>query len=1024
MLFQLIKWFDPLWATVDPQQDEKYNTYWKGIRALALYYSFQLAFYLLISEIAGLKFPSFLKDGKYLTDFKDLEWCGQIWQILGTIMGAGLGIVFLWWYRTRKNSDNSQGIRWLLRGAALLFCLGGLLTLCWYKYILPNTLQQYKSYLCLGRFLFGMGWACGIGGAIIWCCESLPTYLRTTSALFIGGLAFLMAALVLIPRRLLIDDSIEVNLLLGALLAIGLPLTSVFLPKDARITKAFKTEDTQTIESPQRRQRSSSFFMLAALLLGISVHYSAFFLQHFDAITSKDFVENIPWKDFVTLNADAESMLEQSTNIDITKAEFYIKQALKRDKTVLLVIRYFSCFVASLLLARLINTPQLLGRINLFYRKRIRVLASLQFGQLLCLLGFFLIWLKIPDIFFTQPWVIWILCSIFGMFATIWIISLLAVAEQFSLKKRIILVIAAPAAYRVVVDAIMLGRTGDVALYAGDKSLGVWLWGLVFLFVAWVLTLGMEEAFEENPLFIDKTEKLSNASVRREVLDKIGRKDNELKDLSLTNQTLVTHLINILKQHLFYGTFYYKKEANFQSLPILLNEEAYDFFRLDYEREQGDQKLTQVHQIVTDLVNRGQMASFISSIVDQSQDDKPLNGGVIWSSPRDYPLRNYEQQGYRTINLAKEIHPSPEELEEHIRTLNYDYDKAEEKDLVQQYFESIPGNNQDRLLQLLRADAERYIPGGYYIYVIKPYTTESELVLVLKTAVSLDETRLEELRSLVSFAQTNVINEKRYRSTIDNLLAEIDHNRKAEMGFLMKKIATLSYKSVVPQITPAFEKLSTELKAVSTHLYQTAALMIAIERYATTPARIYEENNLSPFTIQLDELLQNIWTSIGEGIGFLRLSKKPHADTLAKLLAEPLALPPGLSVDGIIPTLLQVVCFELIKNAAEQSAQPPDTRLSVAIKEQSEGVAILVSNSIPEVFRQTLEEELDQWSLDVLVQDEPLQYRRKGIRTIKKLLRFQNQLLAPENALKLSASLDNDMLITTLFIPHKNRKNA
>lgn len=901
----LLKIIDPFWKEIDLKDPtSQYGSSWLGIRALAWLYFIQLGMKRLLSELSM----------KTASDADDM-W----WQIGGTILGGIIGAILLdKWRSTFAEKRNS--LKKLLILSTILFVIGYVACLIFTEIYIINV-----GHLCIG-----LGWACGIGGAILWCCEYLPSYLRTSAALYIGSMGFLGAGLVSFgiyffkkEPYLNYFNYIEYGLILMGIG--GLIWTCANLPKDSKLSFVFQQKkqinnfneiDKLRLWLQKFKQRSYLAAVLISLFLASSVQYTAFFFEHIE-----------------------KHSLLYSNN-----------ENLPDIKNALFGLRYISFVFGALLVIRF---SWYWKKIKFLYRQRISILATFQFIQFIVFLVYVL-WYHVE-------WWLYVLTVVTGVCSVIWILSLLVISEHFSMKERVFWLLFAPNAYRAIVDTILNIRffsddylSSFAFTFTSDKTFELYSWGLIFMFMGFIFSLFFKNRFERNPSYIDDESKISDASIRNIIYTAAEKyKDKSDRDyLDITNEKIGAHLINILQQQIYFSTIYLENDKNTNNpLKFINNPNTFEVYATAniIEEQNSNNTFNLITKLVQDHTN--------ISIINQLKKEKK-EGGVIWFSPkqRNYELEGYEK--YETINLNKKVEQIDNNiLKELSSSLNLENSEIIHKfeQAIKKCYPLIKPKSEDYyrlvLYLILRADVENYKYGEYYLHFILPYTPNSQVSLVLKTSEQFTAKRLEELRSLISFVENVVVQRRQFQKEIERqiqlnneLYIDSEHNRKTELYTINRLIEALDTYEVNPNPTPQYQEKRSQLLNITTHLYKTAELNSAIERYRRSSKEHPLDIDLEE--LNLSDLMKDIWQVIKKSSPSLRFSEREHKERVKEFLNTPDNLP-QLSpfwVKNVAKDILQIILVQLIKNAFENT---DEDRPIVKISFNRSTKEIIIMNTIP-----------------------------------------------------------------------------
>jgi len=641
-------------------------------------------------------------------------------------------------------------------------------------------------------------------------------------------------------------------------------------------------------------------------------------------------------------------------------------------------IRYFGMFLAGFPLVRLAYMKIGKG----FYRKRLSWLLIFLLSQFVFMVIVLCIWKYYYEWYAGNVGIL-IIVFLSGFLGSTWIPALLATAEQFSLRDRPIWVLLAPDFYRLA-DVILLSRTGRVETYSGDQSIAIFLWGLIFTVLAIVAALSMEENFEGDALHHPSDENLSTPKLRKEIRNCQGRPLSEY--MPMVNEVLFENFKKILKEQVYSNNIFYKdgkdvwKFAGF-NVP---NDKAYKVYR----RIEREKPPIDPHLISNKLWENGDFEAFTKSIAEETK--VPI--GIVWHSERQYDLYQNTNQGrlYKVINLANiEVL----EMKKYVNDLEQFKDKDQADDLVKQFkginadeksfkylkdlglFKGDEPRNRKllKMLAFFRVDAELHFPGRYFIHVVKPYSENPEVMLILKTVVPLSEKRLEDLRSLVTFIESGKIKKELRDNEWKRITEEQSHSFRHTLHYLKEK-------SSEPDI------LAQTLQPALNYLSDVNNFNTALVRAGDTAPSTWSydmKNLLERKPSALPETIKEILDELYYSLDVISFAVTAHRDLVRKLIQE---MKEGNTeyfeakhlsyCIKVVPVGWRIVLTDLLKNAFKHTYyKKPEVFIRFEIIEDHYRLSVINNQVISQ-------EDFNKF-------EDRLSGQRLGIRTIDRILGFK-----------------------------------
>lgn len=1050
---KILTTIEPAWGTLAVDSDEN-KMYIKGVVYLGFYYALQLFLYRLPLE-ATAYYNQLIPDDQGRQEFERVLYNAQFYQLAGAMVGAILGASWLITHR-RKKWIKFNSIRLVLNVSAWFILAGVLLTIYLFKSA-PSSISNYELWMNISRMLFGMGWACGIGCAVIWVCEYLPPHLRLSGALFIGVMGFSGAAMLELGTTVVYQYpeslfQLKVISIIGSAAAVFSIIVSRKIPKDSSLNYSYQNLSIEKTKESKfwrllikfYRERNYKRAVIFCLLIGCTVQYSTFFVKAYPQLSCNQLKmdldindENISHVD--TLVKYCKCNYLKTKLFDLKRPQNWTSVSLtgmKGIKPWLQFCRYLGMIIGSIMIIRICGFPSLLifrKRIAnyRFFRKKVTLLSFILTIKLMVMLSIFLIWLytTYTNVYDTLAFSTFASFAL-GLCSASWILCILIVAEQFSLIDRIWWVLLAPNAYRVS-EFILMWYTGDVQVYGENKSMTILILGLIFIVIALLSSLGLNNNFEGDPLYLSNDKKLSDYDFV-DKLSEIAKDRNSVSFLAKANLALWEHFEKELREHYFYSSIYTLDSDD--KLSCLGPQENEIAFKIYGKAGEDVKSWIAPEQLSLALTEKRMHNNMIVKILKSKNTE--VRGGLFWYSGKHFEIQPYTKQKYCVVDLHM---IKVKQLNKHKDVLNNNVwgDALQEQNLIEHFGEvectwqkndktdenPILKNASKKLIQsfaLYRIDAERYIPGRYFLHIIKPYTNECRLALILKTAVPLSDERLEELRAIVTFIEleqknielTNIKDnleqlKNDQEKTIVKLSREEEHNRKAEMGWLKQNIQSLIARDINPDQTEEFRQLHGVCMKVIDHLYEATAFNTYLLRWEAEEGDVQQEYH-SEF-LNLTASIEDVWSRIKEAYSFLRFSSAEHR-LLLKQYAEQSELfvhKQTICLKNVPSIPLKIILFELLKNAAEKSNQYlPRVVVYLELLEGQQGLNIHIENSI----NVGIPIDLEQFDMH-----KPDHLGRAGIRSVKRYLRYINKQYQYDWVLKTKST--GTAFTVTIYIP-------
>ncbi len=694
-------WMDSAWRGRDVQIPQEHKN---SVAFLAIMYFFQLLTNRLI-EVTSI----FYVDKK--NDF-DPKIC-QFW---GTLLGAILSVLFLWWLR--KNDKNKYTIKIVLGISSCLLAFAYL-----YFFWNFNIISINPDQLRIVKFFIGVGNATFIGLAITWVCETVFRNLRTSAALYIGFWGFIGAMIASsidkyndnIILKVLncqqktlnlfpFDSKYEYFCILPVLLILlsGLLFKKNIL-KDAKlVSMSEKSSNKKLIKKLQEIWTKNGSLIVFSFLIGLTVQFWVFFAGHSEQLFGHG------------KGASARYLGAVLGSICFI---FYFQNNSRRRRDIPLAVIFFLSIILCVVLLMI---------------------------RLFCCN-------EISDIGLDAIYIIT------GLLSSIWIVSILYVAEQFDLKLRLWLIILSPNVFRAS-EIILHSRTHNFVSnansldYSDDLYEGILLWGIVFSLLGLLALLVLNnENYEGDPLKtgVDADGEIDKAEILKKISEVEARDPKAFFEKA--NQEIHDHLKDVLNLQYYLISTYYKIHSNvehtkYESIEHTKyepNKKAFDCNSTD----KYDYNIEHAHSISAELIKEGRHHSYINELFKNND----YFGGLMYLPSRKN--RKMKSKGFKDFKLD-EINLAQITGIEVQQTIKYENKQMYENIQIGSYGEY--ESKDKKLLQtfaLFRIDANTYNPDTYFLYIIKPISNEPRCTLVIKTAIELSEDNLKRLRNLISTVQ-------------------------------------------------------------------------------------------------------------------------------------------------------------------------------------------------------------------------------------------------------------------------------
>lgn len=990
----ILKVFDPEWGKAYMHTPEMKQCR-DGIRWLAVYYFIQIMLFRLSADV-NVYFTDLLKvDSVRFAQFSKIDFYSQYFQILGTILGAIIG--YIYFDRQRRNQwAKRESLRKLMNISFGVYTVGMLSSVLYYYFAHKNQVQYDYFWTCtlyVNRCIWGLGWACGIGAAILWVCEYLPPFLRTSGGLFIGFSGFLGGGIAGITVYFLpLRSTFTFNTLLLFLLAtavVGLVVLWNKLPKDSSLNYIYSPENDET-GHPVNTQKTGTFFeefqrhrksfanwvtsipkmkiVIPCLIVGATVQFFSYIVRvshtkiyaHAlrDDITLVDSKEK-KHSDFdVLISYDMNNAINALLNSAYPKPRIDPQNSKSLFNSIrdtgpmriglLAGTRYLGMCVGMYLFAR-----WTLRRKNAVFRKRILPTLRVLRWQFAFLLLWLLVWRYGFNFYDSCVGAILfaLLCGIVGC---TWIPALLATAEQFSLRDRPFWVLLAPDFYRMA-DLILITRTGNAVHYSGNTTVAIFLWGLIFVTFAIFAILQMEDNFESDPVYLASDQSLSTNVIRQNIRD-IENKDVPAKEYI---EQIAPMLIDefkketVLGAQIYTANLQYKTQKGWEYAAFkMLNQRAYQVYR----RNESSSNLPDPHLISNKLIKEGVFASVTEAIA--SEKNKNILIGLIWYSEIDYP-QYPDEPNYLSLNLSSiQVNnldqcinqlrgfKSDEQLEEMVAYFRNIEVAAESYTMIKNL--GLFGHKEDaerdelnkrlvKTLAFFRVDAALHASGRYFITIIRPYSNNPEVMMVIKTVVPLNKRRLDDLRSLTTFIESGKKSiemqiSKREEIKKEQEIAEVKIKAaRLEEGEKIRAQETHSLKHTLSYL----KKESDNPKTLARELLPTIQFVSDVINFnlaihQASDGKAWTQNMKEIFGIKAVSIRDSIMEVVRELSGSIQeitFSQNAHRDAIRAYLEGVLGGTVSIFEDNalldlkvyVIPVGWRIILTDLLKNALKYS---------------------------------------------------------------------------------------------------------
>lgn len=1025
---KILTLIDHTWGDLDTDNEEN-RMYVQGMVWLGAYYALQLFLYRLPLE-AAVYFSQLDKNSHRQKELEQVLHLAQFAQLAGAIIGALAGAALLIAHR-RKNWGQFNSIRLVLNISAWFIFFGVILSVILFE--LNLNIGYYLYGMAISRLLFGIGWACGIGCAVIWICEYLPPHLRLSGALFIGIMGFTGAAMLEFGTALVYQCPVDkifldIILVIGAFTALLSLVISRKLPKDSKLNYSYEGLDKEKKQESKLQRLLWKFHydknykrtVIFCLLIGCTVQYSTFFVKAYPQLACNNmdmdlYTNGREKRNLDDLEKRCHCTIIETNPFKLSNSLHWVDASLigiRGIKPLLQFFRYLGMIIGSIVIIRLCGLPTLLlFRKKIynarFFRQKATLLSYILAIKLLVMLFIFFVWLYHYATAYDTLLFSTAVSFILGLFSASWILCILIVAEQFSLIDRIWWVLLAPNAYRVS-EFILMWYTGDVQIYGENKASAILILGVIFIVIALLSSMGLNNNFEGDPLYLATDQRLNDSNFTNK-LNQIAKGHNSSDSfLNNTNSELWEHFQKKLREHFFYSSIYtIDPKGQLSGFGIQENKIAFKIYGKSGEHVKS---WTTPQQLSLALTKKEVHENLILEILKSKNSD--IRGGLLWFSGRHFDIKPYIHLNYSIVDLRL---VNVEDLNKHKELLNNSKwttpDQAQR--LIEQFSKvkcswqkstrtdesPILRKASEKLIQsfaLFRIDAERYIPERYFLHIIKPHTNDCRLVLMLKTAVPLSDQRLEELRTIITYIELEQKNieltsikdnleqlKNDQEKTIARLSREEEHNRKAEMGWLKQKVQALAAWDIRPNQTEEFKLLHDMCMKVIDHLSEATAFNAYLLRWEAEGNVVLPEYEPSDF--ELTSTIEDIWSKIRAVSEFLRFPLSRHRQLFEHYAEqhELFAKRQSIRLKNVPSVPLKIIIFELLKNAAEKSNQDrPSVAVYFNFLKEKEGLNIHIVNSINPGIP------IDLKQFDML---EPDHQGRAGIRSVKRYLRYINK---------------------------------
>jgi hypothetical protein len=707
--------------------------------------------------------------------------------------------------------------------------------------------------------------------------------------------------------------------------------------------------------------------------------------------------------------------------------------------------RYLGMFLACFLIFKYIINER--KSFSYFYRNLQRSIVALLLLQLLVFSLFFIIftqkWIDVQDPLFAL-----LFSLLIGFFCSVWLLGILHVSENFNLRLRPWITLIAPNIYRTS-ELILQLRAESVFCrspeYSYDISIAVLAWGLIFIVISITGAMGLRNGFEKDALFIPNNKSLANAKIRSSIKKTNINRSTVDAFYEEASQLIHVRLKKALKEHYYLSSIFYKNEKEeIIRVPFSTNETACNVY---LGIDPNNAKKTnydiafQIHYNI--LKDRDEKVKFLSLSKRTLNED--IKGMIFWypgKAGRKLESR-YAPDGYEIYDLASlkidksillsglekfesgDIKGSTEFIRNTLDNIDMSSNLETVKNALVRPLELVSDLNAiTRSLMFFKFEAERYDPERYYLYIIKPYTSSPKTVLVLSTVVPLSIKRLEQLRTIIGFSESEwqksstKYSEKNiaYKDVLEN----VSHAQKHIFGSLKGLAGYIRTHPVI--VNSSDEYLTNSANQVSfciDHLALVNRFNLALYRAKNNdetykPFQDLEsdiQETLAKTWIDVDQLIPEIYHEMKNSLDLIKFNDDGHDRNVEQMLQQKIEeyKPMQVKFKGI-NFGIRIVLNDLIKNALKRTnSKKPDISITKHDSEE-EYIEIRIMNNKKLAMRDYEEFNIREKS------------KKIGIRTVRDILGLPYLIGESEGDPKIDLKMyppneEINETLVSLFIP-------
>lgn len=965
---------------------------------------------------------------------------------------------------------NRLGTRLILRYSIFITTFGIFLS-GFAKCLLDNNIGDTLFYhstdflkflIPSGRGIFGFGFSVGLGLSLTIIVEKFDRYKRTWATALVCAIGFFAPILgviivllfKIIDFRFMVNDSSSLPIILGGFLSLLLVLTKYrIIPKEAHIR--VKEQNRLLFEkkmiwhlmdylkkglwkdiyifirglifsiNKNNQTKQPAFMFWSCSLMGISMQYFAFLMQH---------AQTIPFYDKLVLGTFHNS----SININ----------------WIAILLRSAGVIIGTLFIAYFSKK----------YRQRRKIIMITQLFQFFALFLFFLPFFM--DGYINKASCFVISTFIIGLTNGVWFLLLLQVAEQFSVKNRPVMMAFVPNIYRFSTIFLILLNISPIELLAKDSTIhtlskdvlinqpySLFIWGIVFIGLSIHGTNSIKDNFEGDPLYIDEESNKSLVdSLLKTKIDQIDKDIVVAEDsksfLKEINVILFNHFSLKLQEHFYLNNIFYFDRHNYDELGSSLtpHEEEEAFNKSAYENYGLNiKKPTEFHIASRRLINK----KLCISLSKWAADSPIVSGIILWRSAKGQELNQDERPEYRTpeegscysvfdlstiviadkkkyfplLKMDTPIDVASVLLDEMIQTAQFDEDNFDKVFRVDASVDVITKNKLKANILLHKLDADNYPLGSYYAYFIKPTTTIEDIkgILFIKTVVPLKRHRLGQLRDLITTVMLQRANALLKR-TNEFIIDEDSHSKRHKLKVINNQIQELKIATQRLDKERALSYIN-KIHSLTKHIDHVADINYVLMKIHPNETIHPGDKNwdiVSNSSLNLKNELLGIIDLVDHSIDALRISEDAHKKNIRNFALPVLRenvennIPENINI-FVLPAGFRVVLTELLKNASiHTDSNKPELNIKFYRNSSGDFELHFINNL-----------EFSIKAFDYIKYNKEsntglIAHTRGGIRTIKRYLRFKNfNYNSPENRWQLDAEnplLSKNKLSTDIFL--------